>query len=125
MKNNKYRNKTFTNQYGSWDSEKEYHRYLLLLHRLKRGEITELHRQVKFVLIPSQYETKLVQLKTKAKEKQVCVEQECAYYADFTYMEQSKLVVEDVKSEITRKNSEYIIKRKLMRYVHGIAIKEV
>lgn len=121
----KYRNRTFTNKYGSWDSQKEFQHYLLLLNRLKRHEISDLHRQVKYILIPAQYETEIIQLKTKTKEKQICVEKECAYYADFTYMEQGKLVVEDVKSEITRKNSEYIIKRKLMLHVHGVKITEV
>lgn len=121
----KYHNKPFTNKYGKWDSKKEFHYYLLLLDRLRKHEISDLHRQVKYVLIPSQYEIETIQLKAKTKEKQVCVEKECAYYADFTYMEQGKLVVADVKSEITRKNSEYIIKKKLMRYVHGIAIVEV
>ena len=121
----KYRNKTFANRFGKWDSKKEYQRYLLLMDRLKRGEIADLHRQVKFVLIPAQYKTEIVPLKTKTKEVRRCVEKECAYFADFSYTEQGRLVVEDVKSEITRKNSEYIIKRKLMLYVHGITIKEV
>ena len=36
-----------------------------------------------------------------------------------------KLVVEDVKSEMTRHLPDYVMKRKLMLYVHGIKLKEV
>lgn len=121
----KYNNTRFTNNSGAWDSKKEYRRYLLLRDMEKRGEITDLCRQVKFILIPSIYEIEEVQLKTKVKHKKVCVERELSYFADFTYQENGKYIVEDVKSEITRKNSEYVIKRKLMRHVHGLAIREV
>jgi len=34
-------------------------------------------------------------------------------------------VVEDVKSEVTRKLPTYRLKNKLMRAVHGIAIREI
>lgn len=36
------------------------------------------------------------------------------YIADFTYMVGSTLVIEDVKSEITRKNPVYTMKKKMM-----------
>ena len=38
---------------------------------------------------------------------------------------EGKIIVEDVKSPRTRKNPEYIIKRKLMLERYGITIKEV
>jgi hypothetical protein len=41
--------------------------------------------------------------------------------ADFTYMEDGKLVVEDCKGF---KTDVYKIKKKLMLWVHGIRIKE-
>jgi hypothetical protein len=45
------------------------------------------------------------------------------YYADFVYMDQLGFqVVTDVKGIRT---SDYIIKRKLMMFIHGIQIKEV
>ena len=42
------------------------------------------------------------------------------YYADFVYLEvrTNKMVVEDVKSPATKKNKEYIIKRKLFKYLY-------
>lgn len=50
---------------------------------------------------------------------------EIAYVADFVYMENGKQVVEDVKSDITRANPVYKIKKKMLMYVHGIEITEV
>jgi hypothetical protein len=79
---------------------------LCLLQRA--GEISDLKRQVPFELIPKQEGERAVK-----------------YIADFVYTERGKQVVEDVKSSATRKKAEYVIKRKLMRYIHNIKIKEV
>lgn len=46
------------------------------------------------------------------------------YIGDFAYYEGKTLVVEDVKSPAT-KTSTYKLKKKLMKAVHGIEIKEV
>lgn len=97
---------------NGFDSNKEAERWQQLCFLQKAGKITDLKRQVKFELIPAQY------------QDGICVERACNYYADFTYKEGGRLVVEDVKSEITRKDKAYIIKRKLMRWVHHIKIRE-
>ena len=47
------------------------------------------------------------------------------YVADFQYVENGKLVVEDVKSKITQENPVYRIKKHLMMSVHGIEINEI
>lgn len=111
---NKYRNKRIENTYGEFDSIKEWRRYMWLLNLQKFKQIEKLQRQVVFLLIPSQRDS-----------NGKIVEKSCSYVADFTYYENGKLVVEDVKSEITRSNAAYIIKRKLMLYQHNIRIKEV
>lgn len=49
----------------------------------------------------------------------------CKYVADAVYKENGERVVEDTKSEFTRKNRAYRIKCKLMRAMFGIEIKEV
>jgi hypothetical protein len=49
-------------------------------------------------------------------------ERRCVYVADFVYTEDGKKVVEDTKGMRTK---EYVIKRKLMLYIHHIKIKEV
>lgn len=62
--------------------------------------------------------------RTEPVYKQVCIEQNAVYTADFVYYENGQLVVEDVKSDITRKEADYVLRRKLMLHVHGIRIKE-
>lgn len=62
----------------------------------------------------------------QVKTRRVVLERTVTYAADFVYKnEYGVLVVEDVKSEYTRHEKDYIIKRKLMLHVHGIRIKEV
>ena len=94
-----------------FDSQKEARRYEALKMMEKSGLITDLKRQVKFVLIPTQREYGKV------------VERECAYIADFTYKDSlGNEVIEDVKGIRT---DAYKIKRKLMLHLFGIRIKEV
>lgn len=108
----KYHNKKCKLDGVVFDSIKEARRYQELKFLEKAGEIRNLQTQVKFVLIPSQ------RIDGKV------VERECSYKADFVYYEvpSEKMVVEDTKGMRT---TDYIIKRKLMLYVHGIRIKEV
>jgi hypothetical protein len=107
---NKYHNKKVTYNGIAFDSKKEARRYSELLLLERAGVITDLQMQVPFVLIPSQ------RINGKV------VERECKYIADFVYTENGKKVVEDTKGIKTK---DYIIKRKLMLYTHGIQIREV
>ena len=50
------------------------------------------------------------------------IEKPVSYTADFVYKENGETVVEDAKGVRTDK---YIIKRKLMLWVHGIRVREV
>ena len=122
----KYFNRKITANGVTYDSQKEYKRFCELSLLQKAGAITDLQRQVKFVLIPAQYETyeRYGKNGKRLKDGQRCIEKECSYYADFVYKENGKTIVEDTKSKAT-KTTEYIIKRKLMLYIHGIQIKEV
>jgi hypothetical protein len=86
----------------AFDSKKEAARWLVLLRRLQRGEIYFLKRQVPFRL-----EVNGVLI--------------CRYRADFTYIENGRRVVEDVKGMIT---PIYKLKRALMLAIHGIQIRE-
>lgn len=122
--NNKYNNKKITTEEGVFDSKKEYQRWCELKLLQKLGEIEDLQRQVEFELISAKREAPTVNSRGTVKLGKV-IEKKCSYYADFTYKKDGELTVEDVKSEITRKNPEYIIKRKLMLDRHGIRIKEV
>ena len=112
-KTSKYHNKKIAYNGETFDSKKECKRYIELLTLQKAGKITGLERQVKFLLIPAQ-----------RNEKKKLLERECSYYADFVYKlaDSGTLVVEDTKGVRT---TEYIIKRKMMLYFHGIKIKEI
>jgi hypothetical protein len=106
----KYGNKTVTIGGEKFDSAKEARRYGELVLLEKAGQVSDLKRQVKYELIPSQ--------KVGGK----VVERPCTYVADFVYTENGETVVEDTKGFRTK---DYIIKRKLMLYIHGIRIREV
>jgi hypothetical protein len=76
---------------------------------------------VEFELIPAQREPDRVGVRG-GKIKGKTIEQAVKYVADFVYTENGKRVVEDTKGFRTK---DYIIKRKLMLWVHGIKIREV
>ena len=117
----KYHNKRTTVDGITFDSLKEAKRWKELLLMLKSGAIQDLQRQVRFVLIPSQREPDTIGKKGGV-HKGKLLERECVYIADFVYKENGKTVVEDTKGMRT---TEYVIKRKMMLYIHGIKIKEV
>jgi hypothetical protein len=103
-----------------FDSRKEYYRWCELCQLERVGKITDLQRQVKFILIPTQYEPYTVNKNGTLKRGKM-IERECSYLADFVYTEKGNRVVEDVKGF---KTADYKIKRKLMLHVHGVRIKE-
>lgn len=110
FKENKYHNKKCEYKGMKFDSIKEM-RYYAKLELLQRaGEITELKRQVEFVLL----ETFKLEDKTYRKTK---------YIADFTYKDkEGKYHVVDTKGI---KTDVYLLKKKLMAWKYGIEIEEV
>ena len=120
----KYGNiKTRTSDGILHDSIREANRWCELNLLLKAGKIQDLQRQVKFVLIPAQYEEIIPQVYHVGKKpKSKLIERECAYIADFVYTENGVKVVEDVKGMRTK---EYKLKKKMMLYFHGIRIREI
>ena len=118
---NKYRSKKITVGGITFDSKKEARRFQELYFMERAGEITDLQRQVKFVLIPAQREPDTTGKRGGIKKGKL-IERECSYVADFVYNKNGKRVVEDTKGVRTK---DYIIKRKLMLLVHGIRINEI
>lgn len=98
-----------------FDSKAEFIRWCELRIMERSGLISDLKRQVKYVLIPSQRDS-----------TGKVVEKECSYYADFVYVDlKGNLVVEDTKGY--KKGAAYdlfVIKRKLFLQRYGIRIKE-
>lgn len=122
MRKNKYNARTYKVGNEVFHSKKELHRYEELLLLEKAGQIHNLQREVKYLLIPSQRET--VWKNGKPRQGKV-IERECSYIADFVYEENGQTIVEDVKGGSATKTDTYVIKRKLMLYVHGIRVREV
>lgn len=107
----KYGNRKVTRNGVTYDSKKEADRHAVLKLLERSGKIRDLQRQVKFELIPALRDEKTGKV----------IERACSYVADFTYYEGDTFVVEDTKGFRT---PDYILKRKLMLYLHGIRIKE-
>ena len=126
----KYKNKKVCVNGLYFDSKKEAKRFMQLLEKQQNGEISSLQTLVKYVLIPSQYEyyERYGKKGQKLKDGRRMVERECAYIADFVYIDNAsgETVVEDVKGY--RRDGAYnifTIKRKLMLYLKGIKVNEV
>lgn len=102
----KYHNKKVC----GFDSIKEMTRYNELVLMQKAGKIQALDRQVRFELLPSQFD-----------DNGKCIYRGVSYVADFTYWQNGMFIVEDCKGFRTK---EYLIKKKLMYYFHRIRIKE-
>lgn len=118
----KYRNKKVYVDGIVFDSIKEATRYRELRLLERAGAISELRRQVKYILIPAQREPDTIGPKG-GKIKGKLLEREVAYYADFVYLdEHGNTIVEDAKGIRTEV---YKIKRKLMLQNYGIKILEV
>lgn len=119
---NKYGNRKVTYLGLEFDSMKEVNRYAALLMLQRAGEISELKTQVPFELVPAQFEPDTVGPRGGIR-RGACIEKAVSYVADFVYKDrQGQTVVEDTKGFRT---ADYIIKRKLMLYVHKIKISEI
>jgi hypothetical protein len=93
----------------TFHSKKEAERYLELKLLAKSGKITNLRLQPKYQIIP------------KRIRQDGTTTRAAHYTADFEYMENGKLVVEDVKGF---KTDIYKLKKKLFEFVHNIDILE-
>ena len=109
IKRTKYRNCKVKINQSTYDSKKEARRgeELKLLERA--SVIQNLRFQVPFELIPPQRDSENKAIRA------------CKYIADFVYQDGDKTIIEDSKG---MKTKEYLIKKKLMLFVHGIEILE-
>lgn len=90
----------------TFDSKKESTRYLELKLWQQSGQIRELRIQPDFPLIVN--------------------EVECgSYVADFQYLKDGEMIVEDVKSKATKKLPLYRLKIKLMQAIYQIEVREI
>ena len=104
----KYHNKKTIVDGIEFDSKGEGERYIELKLMQRAGLIRDLQLQVKFELIPAQ------RGKTRS-------ERPVNYIADFVYIKDGKKIVEDFKGYRT---DVYKIKRRMMKWLYGIDIRE-
>lgn len=105
----KYRNQPVEVDGFAFASKKEARRYGELRALERAGQLSDLKLQPAFPLDVNGHPV-------------------CRYVADFSYRQPAgseRLVVEDVKSPITRKNPAYRIKNKLFKALKGFEITEV
>lgn len=125
---NKYGNKKVEYCGEVFDSKRECYRYMDLKLLEICGAISDLRRQVTYELIPAQREKSTKVYKKGRKKGQPIdgkiIEKAVTYRADFTYIDNAtnETIVEDAKGFRTK---EWVIKRKLMLYIHGIKVREV
>lgn len=119
----KYRNIKTVVDGITFDSKKEAKRYQELKLMEKAGEIENLEYQKIYDLV-------IKDMHPEGQMRGDVMVSICKYKADFSYSIPfspgvwGKDVVEDVKSEITRKLPAYRIKKKLMKAIYGIDILE-
>ena len=113
-KPSKYNNRKVELDGFTFDSQKEARRYSELKLLVRVGEISELELQKSFVLAES------VKFNNEPRAKP-----DIRYVADFTYIENGVMIVEDVKSKATKSLPVYRLKKHLMKSIHGIEIQEI
>lgn len=113
-KKSKYRNTKVNLAGEKFDSAKEARRWAQLEQLQAAGKISELRRQVPFELAPA------VRLDGEARMKPAL-----RYFADATYIENGKLIIEDVKSKPTRATAIFRAKKHLMATVLNLQIREI
>ena len=127
VRHGKYNNKKVTRHGIKFDSEREADRYDYLMDCQRRGLISELKRQVVFVLLPDEYKDFPKQQKTKVKNIRKRVFDGVSYKADFVYFHIGKQthVVEDVKASPRMIPKDYLLKEKMMHSLLHIDIHRV
>ena len=117
----KYGNQKITIDNITFDSTGEGLRYKELKLLEKTGQITDLQLQKKFIIVPEIREPDTVGPRGGVKKGKL-IQSAADYIADFVYYDKNgELIVEDFKGF---KTDLYKLKKKLMKYIYGIDIKE-
>lgn len=122
---NKYNAKKVIIDGIEFDSKKESQRYLVLKKSQENGIISELTLQPRWDALPAKKETYVEHLKTKDKVKERVIVRPIQYTADFSYIKDGKLVVEDTKPCPKMLSRDVPLRLKLMKYFHDIDVRLV
>lgn len=121
----KYHNKKVEYDGILFDSIKEKDRYIVLKQAERDGLISELTLQPRWVLLPAKKEQYVKHLKTKDKICERTVMLPIHYTADFSYIKDGELIVEDVKSSPLLLSRDVPLRLKMMKYFHDIDVRLV
>lgn len=123
----KYGNRKVQHNGQTFDSKKEYQRYLFLENAEREGLISNLQCQVRFELEPAVTEEYEEQLKTKTVTRTRVIQRAMHYTCDFRYEKDGVDVVEDVKGSEAqaKRDAAYQLRKKLLFARYRIRVKEV
>ena len=107
----KYRNEPQTEDGHQFDSKLEMRRYFELKTMAAAKLISELKVHPEFAL--------------HSPDPNGIPRRVCAYIADFSYVRDGKLILEDAKSAPTRQTAIYQLKRRMMEIEWGISVVEI
>lgn len=97
-----------------FDSIGEHDRYIELLLMQKAGIISDLECHPSYEVLPKQ--------ETPAGKQNF---RNVIYTPDFRYKRDGKEIVEEVKSVFSRKEKDYVLRRKMLYYTKGIYVEEI
>ncbi|MGL5327751.1 MAG: DUF1064 domain-containing protein [Peptostreptococcaceae bacterium] len=100
-------------KWGKFDSTAEYNYWLELLDMQEKGLITQLDRQIEFVLVP------------KFKDSYGNTVRQMVYVSDMTFVKDGKLHIVDVKGSLYNITIESKNKIKMCKYLNQDAVFEI
>lgn len=121
----KYGNKKVEYNGIFFDSIKEKNRYIVLFQAQTDGLISDLKLQPRWELLPAKKEKYVKHLKTKDKICERTITLPIHYTADFSYIKDGVLIVEDVKSSPKLLSKDVPLRLKMMKYFHNIDVRLV
>lgn len=97
-----------------FDSIGEHDRYIELLLLQKAGVISDLECHPSYEVLPKQ--------ETPAGKQNF---RNVIYTPDFRYKRDGEVIVEEVKSVFSRKEKDYVLRRKMLYYTQGVYVEEI
>ena len=123
---NKYNAKKVIIDGIGFDSEKEGMRYIVLKKAQEEGIISDLELQPQYIILPAIKGTRVKHFIRKPdKIEEYTIQQPIRYTADFRYVKNKEVVVEDIKGSKYTVSRDLPLRLKLMRYFNGIDVRIV
>ena len=123
-KANKYNAKKVVLDGIEFDSETEGKRYLTLKKAQEEGIISDLELQPQYIILPAIKGERIKHFKRiPDRIEEYTIQQPVKYTADFRYVKDGQIVVEDVKGSKFTMSRDLPLRIKMMKYFHNIDVK--